>query len=155
MVTHSKSSEPLLGIAGSNGISKRIFNHRCTQINANNTRGRKCRLLIPVIVGLDRAIGYTQPIANDAIPINNHPMKMTVSSPVMTGSDHCVRYVNSKGHWYNSAPGKRGLPDLKHCVWDYLCPSACIVENPYLPRSPTPNELCRMSSPALTIQVGR
>jgi hypothetical protein len=47
--------------------------------------------------GLDPAIGYPQPIANDAIPISNHPMKMKGSSPVMTGLDHCVRYVNSKG----------------------------------------------------------
>ena len=60
MVTHGKS-QPVLGVAGSSGSSKRIFNHRCTQMNANN-----------------------------------------------------------------SAPGKRGLPALKHCVWDYLRPSACI-----------------------------
>jgi hypothetical protein len=27
-------------------------------------------------------------------------MKMTGSSPVMTGLDHCVQYVNSKGGWH-------------------------------------------------------
>jgi hypothetical protein len=50
-------------------------------------------------MGLDPAIGYPQPIANDAIPISNHPVKMTGSSPVMTGSDRCVRHINSKGGW--------------------------------------------------------
>jgi hypothetical protein len=55
-----------------------------------------------VMAGLDPAIGYPQPIANDAIPVSNHPMKMTGSSPVMTGLDHCVPYVNSKGGWYYS-----------------------------------------------------
>ena len=30
-----------------------------------------------VMVGLDPAIGYPKPIANDAIPISNHPIKMT------------------------------------------------------------------------------
>jgi hypothetical protein len=34
-------------------------------------------VLAPVLAGLDPAIGYPQPIANDAIPISNHPMKMT------------------------------------------------------------------------------
>jgi hypothetical protein len=29
-------------------------------------------------------------------------MKMTGSSPVMTGLDRCVQYVNSKGGWYNT-----------------------------------------------------
>ena len=70
------------------------------QLGLCYTRRRKYRLSTPVLAGLDPAIGYPQPIANDAIPISNHPMKMTGSSPVMTGSDHCVRYVNSKGGWY-------------------------------------------------------
>ena len=52
--------------------------------------------------GLDPAIGYPHQIANDAIPVSNHPMTMTGSSPVMTGSDRCVRYVNSQGGWYYS-----------------------------------------------------
>ena len=58
------------------------------------------------MAGLDRldpAIGYPQQIANDAIPISNHPMKMTGltsgQARVMTGLDRCVRYVNSKGGW--------------------------------------------------------
>jgi hypothetical protein len=29
--------------------------------------------------------GYPQQIANDALPVSNHPMEMTGSSPVMTG----------------------------------------------------------------------
>ena len=53
-----------------------------------------------VMAGLDPAIGYPQQIANDAIPVSNHPMTMTGSSPVMTGLDRCVRYVNSQGGWY-------------------------------------------------------
>ncbi len=53
MMTHSKTSEPVLGVAGNSGNNKRIFNHRCTQMNANNTRGRKFRLSIPVMAGLD------------------------------------------------------------------------------------------------------
>ena len=52
------------------------------------------------MAGLDPAIGYPQQIANDAIPVSNHPMTMTGSSPVMTGLDRCVRYVNSQGGWY-------------------------------------------------------
>ena len=48
------------------------------------------------MVGLDPAIGYPHQFANDAIPVSNHPMEMTGSSPVMTGLDRCVRYVNSK-----------------------------------------------------------
>jgi hypothetical protein len=54
-------------------------------------------------VGLDPAIGHPHQIANDAIPVSNHPMKMTGSSPVMTGLDRCVRYVNSKGEQYDTA----------------------------------------------------
>jgi hypothetical protein len=52
------------------------------------------------MAGLDPAIGRPQPIANDAISISNQPMKMTGSGPVMTGLDHCVRFVNSKGGWH-------------------------------------------------------
>jgi hypothetical protein len=52
------------------------------------------------MAGLDPAIGHPHQFANDAIPVNNHPMKMTGSSPVMTTLDRCVRYVNSKGGWY-------------------------------------------------------
>jgi hypothetical protein len=72
------------------------------------TSRRKYRHSTPVLAGLDPAIGYPQPIANDAIPISNHPKKMTGlilgSSPrtVMTGSDRCVRYVNSKGSCYHA-----------------------------------------------------
>ena len=54
------------------------------------TSRRKYRLLAPVVAGIDAAIGYSQPIANDAIPVSNHPMKMTGSSHVMTGSNRCV-----------------------------------------------------------------
>ena len=43
------------------------------------------------LMGFNPAIGYPQPIANDAIPIGNLPIKMTGASPVMTGLDHCVR----------------------------------------------------------------
>ena len=32
--------------------------------------------LAPVLAGIDAAIGYPQPITNDATPISNHPMKM-------------------------------------------------------------------------------
>jgi hypothetical protein len=49
--------------------------------------------------GLDPAIGYPGQIANDAIPVSNHPMEMTGSSPLMTRPDRCVQYVNSKGRW--------------------------------------------------------
>jgi hypothetical protein len=49
------------------------------------------------MAGLDPAIGYPHQFANDAIPVSNHSMKMTGSSPVMTGLDRCVQYVNSKG----------------------------------------------------------
>ncbi len=56
------------------------------------------------VLGLDPrinpAIGHPHQIANDAIPVSNHPMKMTGSSPVMTALEHCARYVNSKGGWY-------------------------------------------------------
>ena len=69
-------------------------------ISTTYTGRRKYRLSTPVLAGVDPAIGYPQPIANDAIPISNHPMRMTGSSPVMTGLDHCVRYVNSKGGCY-------------------------------------------------------
>ncbi len=47
--------------------------------------------------GLDPAIGYPSQIANDAIPVSNHPMEMSGSSPVMTGPYRCALYVNSKG----------------------------------------------------------
>jgi hypothetical protein len=33
---------------------------------------------------LDPAISYPHQIANDAMPVSNHPMEMTGSSPVMT-----------------------------------------------------------------------
>ena len=49
------------------------------------------------MAGLDPAIGYPHQIANDAIPVSNHPMEMTGSSPVMTMLGRCVRYV----HTYN------------------------------------------------------
>jgi hypothetical protein len=52
-----------------------------------------------VMAGLDPAIGYPHQFANDAIPVSNHPIEMTGSSPVMTGLDRCVWYVNSKGGW--------------------------------------------------------
>ena len=55
--------------------------------------------------GLDPAIGYPGQIANDAIPVSNHPMEMT--GPVMTRLDSCARYVNSKGRWYE-IPGDKG-----------------------------------------------
>ena len=34
------------------------------------------------MVGLDPAIGHPHQIANDAIPVSNHPMKMTGSGPM-------------------------------------------------------------------------
>jgi hypothetical protein len=37
---------------------------------------------ISVMVGLDPAIGHPHQIANDAIPVSNHLMKMTGSSPL-------------------------------------------------------------------------
>ena len=40
-----------------------------------NTSRRWNQLSISVMVGLDPAIGYPKPIANDAIPISNHPME--------------------------------------------------------------------------------
>ena len=52
------------------------------------------------MVGLDPANDYPHQIANDAIPVSNHPMKMIGSGPVMTGLDRCVRYVNSRGAGY-------------------------------------------------------
>ncbi len=61
-------------------------------------------------MGLDPGIGYPQPIANDAMPVSNHPMKMTGSSPVMTGLDHCVRYVNSKRGWHYTAGARPAGP---------------------------------------------
>jgi hypothetical protein len=51
------------------------------QLVANYTSRRKYQLSTRVLAGLDPAIGYPQPIANDAIPISNHPMKITRSSP--------------------------------------------------------------------------
>ncbi len=88
----------------------------------SHTRGQSFRPLIPVmaVLGLDPAIGYPQPIANDAIPISNRPMKMTAlilgSSPrtVTTGLDRCVRYVDSMGRmshlkgWPDATRGCRG-----------------------------------------------
>ena len=53
-----------------------------------------------VMAGLDPAISHPNQIANDAIPVSNHPMTMTGSSPAMTTFDRCVRYVNSKGARY-------------------------------------------------------
>jgi hypothetical protein len=52
----------------------------------------KIPTLTPVLAGLDPAIGYPQPIANDAIPISNHPMKMTGSSPM------CANIAQFLGH---------------------------------------------------------
>ena len=46
-----------------------------------------------VMDGLDPAIGYPHQIANDAIPVSNHPMEMIGLSPVMTRWDRCARYV--------------------------------------------------------------
>ena len=37
------------------------------------------------MAGLDPAISHPHQIANDAIPVSNHPMEMTGSSQVMTG----------------------------------------------------------------------
>jgi hypothetical protein len=48
-----------------------------------------------VMAGLDPAIGYPHQIANDAIPVSNHPMEMAGSSPAMTWADRCVWYVNN------------------------------------------------------------
>jgi hypothetical protein len=62
-----------------------IVSHR----TATNARRRKYRLSTPVLAGLDPgldpAIGYPQPIANDAIPISNHPMRMTGGRSQLTG----------------------------------------------------------------------
>ena len=52
-------------------------------------------MLPHVTAGLDPAIGYPHQIANDAIPVSNHPMEMSGSSPTMTWLDRCVRYVNN------------------------------------------------------------
>ena len=51
------------------------------------------------MAGLDPAIGYPHQIANDAIPVSNHPMEMAGSSPAMTWLDRCVWY-NNQGSWY-------------------------------------------------------
>jgi hypothetical protein len=58
------------------------------------------RLSISVMDGLDPAIGYPSQIANDAIQISNHPMKMTGSSPGLTRLDRCFQYVNRD--WYHT-----------------------------------------------------
>ena len=57
------------------------------------------------VLGLDPrinpAIRHPYQIANDAIPVNNHPMKMTGSSSGHNrASDRYVRYVNSKDGWH-------------------------------------------------------
>ena len=44
---------------------------------------------------LDPATGYPRQFAKDAIPLSNHPTLMAVTCPTMTGTDRCVRYVNS------------------------------------------------------------
>jgi hypothetical protein len=62
------------------------------QLVANYTSRRKYQLSTRVLAGLDPAIGYPQPIANDAIPISNHPMKMTGSSPM------CANIAQFLGH---------------------------------------------------------
>ena len=69
--------------------------------------------------GLDPAIGYPHQIANDAVPVSNHPTEITGSSPVMTGMDRCVRYVNSKGPWYQAPK----IPTLPSQVMDGLDPA--------------------------------
>ena len=56
-------------------VSKQGFN---TQPPLNPT------LAPHVMAGLDPAIGYPHQIANDAIPVSNHPMEMAGSSPAMT-----------------------------------------------------------------------
>ena len=86
------------------GAAKEEFERRCS-----NTRRRKYRLFPPTswtgLTWLDPAIGYPSQIANDVIPSSNHPMEMTGlilgSGPrtVMTGSDRCALYVNSKDGW--------------------------------------------------------
>ena len=66
----------------------------------DNTRRRKYRLspptswpgLIPVMAGLDPAIGYPHQIANYAIPVSNHPMQMVGSNPAIT----CLRAVRQQ-----------------------------------------------------------
>jgi hypothetical protein len=46
-----------------------------------------CRLRCPhVMAGLDPAISYPHQIANDAVPVSDHPMEMTGSSHVITVS---------------------------------------------------------------------
>ena len=55
-------------------------------------------LLVPYVsayVGLDPALGYPHQIANDAIPVSNHPIEMAGSSPAMTWLDRCVWYGNN------------------------------------------------------------
>ena len=54
------------------------------------------------MAGLDPAIGYPHQIANDAIPVSNHPMEMAGSSPAMTSLDRCMWYVNNWGPWYKT-----------------------------------------------------
>ena len=69
------------------------------------------------MAGLDPAIDYPHQIANDAIPVSNHPrengqvepsddvvgpLEIAGSSPAMTGLGACAQYFNSKGPWYNT-----------------------------------------------------
>jgi hypothetical protein len=55
------------------------------------------------MAGLDPAIGHPHQIANDAIPVSNHPMEMTGSSQVMTGWDRWVQHANGTGCWHYSS----------------------------------------------------
>jgi hypothetical protein len=112
----SRNDRPLLDLA-------------CLIPDAENTDSRP-----HVMDGLDPAIGYLSQIANDAIPVGNHPMEMTRSSPVMTRLDRCVQYVNSKGGCYKSCvaadslpskyPAARGLIAASHC---FVAPSTELV----------------------------
>lgn len=64
------------------------------------------------MAGLDPAIGYPQQIANDAIPVSNHPIEMTGSSPVMSAS----REDALSARW-KSVPGMVAIPEIEgNCV---------------------------------------
>ena len=72
------------------------------------------------MAGLDPAIGYPHQIANDAIPVSNHPMEMAGSSLAMTWLDRCVWYVNKWGGWYHT---KRRNDRLSNLVMAGLVPA--------------------------------
>ena len=83
------------------------------------------------MAGLDPAIGDPNQIANDAIPVSTIPIETTGSSPIMTGLDRCVRYVNSKGLGHQS--------QFRTLVQVALSPARC--------RKPTYSRVCIAENP--------